>query len=81
MEQDSILTKLQIIFRIFFKNDTIELTKDSSANDIEGWDSLNHMSLIGEIERDFNIEFEFFELMDFKNVGDLIKAISIKINK
>lgn len=81
MEQDSILTKLQIIFRIFFKNDTIELTKDSSANDIDGWDSLNHMSLIGEIERDFNIEFEFFELMDFKNVGDLIKAISIKINK
>tara|TARA_B100000795_G_C22806499_1_gene445246 strand:+ start:1885 stop:2130 length:246 start_codon:yes stop_codon:yes gene_type:complete len=81
MEQDSILTNLQIIFRIFFKNDTIELTKDSSANDIDGWDSLNHMSLIGEIERDFNIEFEFFELMDFKNVGDLIKAISIKINK
>ncbi len=81
MEQDSILTKLQIFFRIFFKNDTIELTKDSSANDIDGWDSLNHMSLIGEIERDFNIEFEFFELMDFKNVGDLIKAISIKINK
>jgi|TARA_B110000261_G_C12887318_1_gene278959 acyl carrier protein len=81
MEQNSILTKLQIIFRNFFKNDTIELIKDSSANDIDGWNSLNHMSLIGEIERDFNIEFEFFELMDFRNVGDLIKAISIKINK
>jgi len=81
MEQNNILSTLQIIFRKFFKNDTIGLTKESSANDIEAWDSLNHMSLMGKIERDFEIEFEFFELMDFQNVGDLIKAISLKINK
>ena len=81
MEQNNILSTLQIIFRKFFKNDTIGLTKESSANDIEAWDSLNHMSLMGKIERDFEIEFEFFELMDFQNVRDLIKAISLKINK
>ena len=79
MEQNQILGKLQNIFRIFFKNEHIILTVLSSAKDIIPWDSLNHMSLMGEIERAFKIEFEFFELMEFQNVGDLVNCISLKL--
>ena len=79
MEQNKILEVLQNIFQIFFKNDHIKLTTVSSANDIDSWDSLNHMSLMGEVERTFKIEFEFFELMEFQNVGDIVNSISLKL--
>jgi acyl carrier protein len=79
MEENKILEILQSVFIRFFKNVNLELTETSSAKDIEVWDSLNHMSLMGEIETEFKIQFEFFELMDFENVGDLIKGISSKI--
>lgn len=79
MEQNKILEVLQDVFQIFFKNDKIRLTILSSAKEIEHWDSLNHMSLMGEIEKAFKIEFEFFELMEFKNVGDLVNRIYLKL--
>lgn len=75
MDHNFILNKLQEIFRSFFKDSTITLLKTTSANDIEDWDSLNHMNLMSEVEKSFDVKFEFFELMDFENVGDLIKAI------
>lgn len=81
MEQNNITATIQTIFRQFFKTENIVLTEHSSANDIDAWDSLNHMSLMGEIEREFNIEFEFFELMDFQNIGDLVAGITSKIKK
>lgn len=80
MTSQNFLPELEKIFRSFFKIDSIELTNESSAEDIPAWDSLNHMSLMGEIERAYNIEFDFFELMDFQNVGDLIEGIQSKLN-
>ena len=79
MDENKILEILQTIFQNFFKTDHIELTVFSSTKNIDPWDSLNHMSLMGEIEKEFKIEFEFFELMDFQNVGDLINNISSKL--
>jgi acyl carrier protein len=81
MEQDKILKVIQSVFKKFFKSNKLELTETSSAKDIDAWDSLNHMSLMGDIEREFNIQFEFFELMDFENIGDLIEGISSKLKK
>tara|TARA_B110000211_G_C14077791_1_gene553001 strand:+ start:1218 stop:1466 length:249 start_codon:yes stop_codon:yes gene_type:complete len=81
MEQNKILEVLKSIFAKFFKTENIDLTESSSAKDIDAWDSLNHMSLMGEIETEFKIEFEFFELMDFENVGDLIAGISSKLKE
>lgn len=79
MEQNKILEVLQNIFQKFFKNDNIRLTILSSAKEIDPWDSLNHMSLMGEIEKTFELEFEFFELMELQNVGDLVNSISLKL--
>lgn len=81
MEQNKILEELQLIFTKFFKTENIHLTSSSSAKDVDAWDSLNHMSLMGEVERSFNIQFEFFELMDFENIGDLIYGVSEKLNE
>lgn len=78
MKEDSILPELQKLFINFFKKTNLKIDGSTSAKDIAEWDSLNHMSLMGEVETHFKIEFEFFELMELENVGDLIQAIVSK---
>ena len=68
------------LMKSFFKNDSLSITRETSAKDVLEWDSLNHMNFISEIEKHFNIQFEFFEIMDLENVGELIDSISQKLN-
>lgn len=74
-----ILDKLNIVIGDFFKKEKLSIKLSTTANDIEEWDSLNHMDLIRTIEEEFNIEFEFFEVMDFENIGELVKSIEQKM--
>lgn len=71
--------QLNLIFREVFDDDAIAITPQMTANDVEGWDSLSHITLIVAIEIKFKIEFNRKELRGFKNVGDLLNAISAKI--
>lgn len=71
---------LQEIFRQVFDDDTITLSPDLTANDIDGWDSLSHINLILAIENRFNIRFTQKELLTLSKVGDLLKAIDGKIS-
>ncbi|OGU01754.1 MAG: acyl carrier protein [Geobacteraceae bacterium GWC2_55_20] len=71
--------KLNEIFCEVFDDDDISITRESTANDIDGWDSLSHVNLIVAIEAKFNIRFNQKELLTFKNVGDLLKCIESKI--
>lgn len=71
--------KLNGIFREVFKDDGIQIRPETTANDIEGWDSFSHVTLIVAIETRFNIKFSLKEIMGFKNVGYLMKNIEQKI--
>ncbi len=80
MSQDKdILNKLNVVISDFFKKEKLAITLTTTANDIEEWDSLNHMNLIRTLEEEFNIEFEFFEVMGFENIGELVKSIEQKM--
>lgn len=80
MSQDKhILNRLNVVISDFFKKEKLAITLTTTANDIEEWDSLNHMNLIRTIEEEFNIEFEFFEVMGFENIGELVKSIEQKM--
>jgi len=70
--------ELNGIFREVFEDDGISITREMTANDVEGWDSLSHVTLIVAIETRFKIRFTQKEIMTFKNVGDLVDAISGK---
>jgi acyl carrier protein len=70
--------KLNPIFREVFENDSINITPQTTANDVEGWDSLSHVTLILAIETEFKIRFTQKELMTFRNVGDLMAFIRAK---
>jgi acyl carrier protein len=71
--------KLNQIFRRVFDDNDINITPETTANDIDGWDSLSHVNLIVAIETKFSIRFSQKELLTFKNVGDLLKSIRSKM--
>ena len=72
--------RLNEIFCEVFDDDDIRITPGTTANEVEGWDSLSHVNLIVAIESRFNIRFSQKELLTFKNVGDLMNCIRSKIN-
>jgi len=75
---DSTLQQLQTLFRKLFKDEGLIITPSTSANDIPSWDSLMHIALITAVESEFNISFTFNEVMQFNNVGDMMKLIEKK---
>lgn len=78
-DHNYILKSLTEIFNKFFKKEDLLITLTTTADEIEEWDSLSHMDLIRSIELNFKIEFDFFEVMDFENIGELVKSIQNKI--
>jgi acyl carrier protein len=67
------------IFRKVFSNDSMIITNELTANDVDNWDSLSHMILITEIEKDFSIRFKLKDLNKMRNVGDMIDLIVSKV--
>ena len=76
-----ILKKLEVIFRDVFDDEDIVLTNETTANDIEDWDSLAQINLIVAIRREFQINFDLEEVSKYKNVEDMVKAIEKKVKE
>ena len=80
MNQNEVLEKVTEIIRDVFDDETIEISRDTVAKDVEGWDSLNHLQLMNEIEDEFEIKFTMGEVQGFSNVGELIDSIMAHIS-
>lgn len=78
MEKSQILDEVQAIFREVLDNEEIVLTNETTADDIEEWDSLTHIQLIVAIEKHFKIRFTSREILSWQNVGQLIDSIAAK---
>ncbi len=78
MEKADALRKVQEIFIDILDNDDIVLTYNSSANDVDEWDSLNHIQLVVAIEKAFKIRFTSQEIQRWKNVGEMLDCIIAK---
>jgi acyl carrier protein len=75
MEKKDILLQLHSIFSDVLDSEDIILTEVTSANDVEGWDSLSHIQLIVAIEKYFKIKFTSKEIISWKNIGEMIDGI------
>ena len=75
MSREEILKKITDICRDVFEDETLVIDDDTTASDVDGWDSLTHLSLINEIENEFNIKFTLGEITGSKNMGELIDVI------
>lgn len=78
MDKNQILEEVQEIFREVLDNDEIVLANETTADDIEEWDSLTHIQLIVAIEKHFKIRFTSREILSWQNVGQLIDSIAAK---
>ena len=72
---DEIYERLNEVFRDVFDDDSIEVNEDTTANDIEDWDSLNHITLIDAVESEFGVRFTMGEVSSMKNVGEMAQII------
>ncbi len=75
MKREEILLELQDIFREVFIDDALVLTDETTASDIDEWDSLMQVTLISEIENKYNREFSLEEVSNLRNVGDMVDLI------
>jgi acyl carrier protein len=72
------LDELQEVFREVFSNPSLVIGMHTTATAVRGWDSLNHMHLIAEVETRFGVRFSFDEVRQLQNVGDLVTLIDKK---
>ena len=75
MERKEIFEKLTEIFRDVMDNEEIVLEETTTAEDIEEWDSLAQIQLVVAIEKAFGVKFNSQEIVDWKNVGDMVNSI------
>ena len=81
MNSDEIFAKLTSIFRENFDDDSIVLAPETTAKDIEDWDSLEQINLLSRIEKAFGISFDIKETLTLNNVGDMVNLINAKIQE
>lgn len=79
MNRNEILLQLNEIFVDIIDNEDICLSLESTANDVDGWDSLTHIQLVVAIEKHYKIRFTSMEIQNWKNVGELIESIVNKM--
>jgi acyl carrier protein len=75
MDETQIYARLTEVFEDVFDEDSIVITPELSAKDVDGWDSLTHIRLMLTVEKAFKIKFSTSEVGKLENVGDLVKLI------
>jgi acyl carrier protein len=75
MEQTEMLDRLKKVIVQVLGDDSIVLTSATTADDVPGWDSFNHINIIVGAEGEFGVKFTASELEDLRNVGDFLTLI------
>ena len=75
MSRDEVMERVADVIRDVFDDDQIQITDDTVAGDVEGWDSLMHITLIGTIEDEFDVKFAMKDVVGMKNVGQMVDLI------
>lgn len=75
MNQQQIYAKLTEVFRDVFDDEDVVPTAETTAADVDGWDSLTHIRLILTVEKAFGIKFSASEVAGMKNVGEFVHLI------
>ena len=78
MTEQEIFRELTAVFRDVFDDDTIALRLETTADDIDGWDSQAHVTLVVATEMRFGIKFRTAELEALHNVGDFVRLIQAR---
>ncbi len=75
MEREEVFERLNEVFRDVFDDETIELHDETTADDIDEWDSLEHINLIVAVEEEFSFKMPMGKVVPMKNVGEMVDII------
>ena len=75
METTELLEILNGIFRKVLKRDDITLTESTTAHDVDGWDSFEHINLVVAVEEEFSFKIPMGKVVTMKNVGEMVDII------
>lgn len=78
--RQEVMDKVTAIFRDVFDDDDLIITDSTNSDDIEDWDSLEHIALIVSMEKEFNLKFDIKEVNKLANVGEMIDLIVSKLS-
>jgi acyl carrier protein len=81
MDLQDILNKVQNVFQEALDDNNIRLGASTTQHDIEGWVSINHIMIVVNIEKQFNIKFTSKEMFGWKNVGEIVNSIASHLSK
>ena len=73
-----ILLSLKDTFKDVFDDDDLIITRDTTARDVDEWDSLMHVTLMLAVEKQFGLRFSSSEVARLKSVGELVDLITSK---
>ena len=78
MTKEEILIEVQSIISSVLKKD-VSITFETIAKDVDGWDSLSHITIVSAVERKFNFRFKMKDVVNMKNVGEMVDIIMSNI--
>jgi acyl carrier protein len=81
MQTDAVYAELTTVFHDVFDDDSIVLHPETTAEDVDLWDSLNHLRLVAEVEQVFQLKFSAAEVGRLKNVGEFVGLIQARQSK
>lgn len=76
MNRAEIMERLNEVFRDVFDDDSITVDDSTTSKDIEDWDSLEHINLVGAVEQEFKMRFKMKEVSSMKNVGEMADIVA-----
>lgn len=80
MTRENIYEKLNEVFHDVFDDDSITVNAETTADDIEDWDSLEHINLVSAVEKEFGVKFTMAQVVGMKNVGEMVDVILAAIS-
>ena len=75
---NEIYERLNEVFQDVFDDDTLTVTPNTTAADVEDWDSLSHITLVAAVEDEFRMKFSMKEVVEMKNVGEMVALIAAR---
>ncbi len=78
MRSDEILSDLTAVIADVLDDDGITISRETTANDVEDWDSLSHINIIVSLEKQFAVKFALAEIQGLNNVGEMVDLIATK---
>ena len=75
MTREEVYERLNNVFRDVLDDDSIELHDETVADDVDGWDSFEHINLVVAVENEFSFKIPMGKVVSMKNVGEMVDII------